>query len=148
MKIVWKKPDGSIAITHPVRAPRDGEDYLENIAKEAKERGAIPADWVRVECPGPMPSDRDFRDAWRVVNGTCTVDMAQAREIHRKKLRAMREPLLAKLDVDYLRAMERGAGTTEIVAAKQALRDVTEDPAIDAAATPDELKAVIPGVLR
>jgi hypothetical protein len=41
-----------------------------------------------------------------------------------------------------MRAQEQGADTTTIVAQKQELRDAPADPAIDAATTPAELKAV------
>jgi len=78
-----------------------------------------------------------------------TVDMTKAREIKRDQLRAERKPLLEQLDVEFMRAQEQGdqAKADEIAAKKQALRDVTADPAIDAATTPDELKAVRPDVL-
>ena len=77
-----------------------------------------------------------------------TVNMEKARDIHRQRLREARAPLFNALDVAFQRAMETGADTAEIVAKKQALRDVTADPAIDAAQTTDELKAVWPEVLK
>jgi hypothetical protein len=77
-----------------------------------------------------------------------TVNMNKARDIHRARLREARAPLFAALDVAFQRAMESGADTAEIVAKKQALRDVTKDPAIDAAQTTDELKAVRPAVFE
>ena len=77
-----------------------------------------------------------------------TVNMAKARDIHRAKMREARAPILAALDVQFQRALETNADTTSIVAKKQALRDVTVDPAIDAAQTTDELKAVWPDVLK
>lgn len=77
-----------------------------------------------------------------------TVNMAKARDIHRDKMRAARDPLFKDLDVAYMVAIERGQDTAEIVAKKQALRDVTKDPAIEAAQTTDELKAVWPAVLN
>jgi hypothetical protein len=78
-----------------------------------------------------------------------TVDMTKAREIKRDMIRAERKPLLEKLDVDYMRAQEAGdtALQQEIAAKKQALRDATVDPVIDAATTPDELKAATPAAL-
>ena len=78
------------------------------------------------------------------------VNMTKAREIKRDQLRAERRPLLEQLDVDFMRAQEQGdqAKADEISARKQALRDVTADPAIDAATTPDELKAVRPSALE
>jgi hypothetical protein len=79
-----------------------------------------------------------------------TVDMIKAREIKRDMIRAERKPLLEKLDVEYMRAQEAGdtALQQEIAAKKQALRDATVDPVIDAATTPDELKAATPAALQ
>jgi len=77
-----------------------------------------------------------------------TINMAKARDIHRAKMRDAREPLFAALDVAYQRALESSASTAEIVAKKQALRDVTSDPAIDAAQTTEQLKAVWPSILN
>ena len=76
-----------------------------------------------------------------------TVNMAKAREVWRSKMRITREPLLAALDTQYQRATEIGADTSAIVAHKQALRDVTDDPGIEAAQTIQELQAVWPAVL-
>lgn len=76
-----------------------------------------------------------------------TIDMSKAREIQRDRMRTARAPKLDALDVSYQRAHETGADTSAIVAQKQALRDVTVDPAIEAAQTPDALKAVWPEIL-
>jgi len=76
-----------------------------------------------------------------------TIDMEKARDIHRDKMRVARAPLLTTLDVAFQRALEQNANTATIVAQKQALRDVTSDPAIEAAQTVDELKAVWPDIL-
>ena len=51
------------------------------------------------------------------------INTANAKAIHKEKIRAARTPLLAALDVEYQRAQETGASTTAIVAKKQALRD-------------------------
>lgn len=79
-----------------------------------------------------------------------TVNMNKAREIKKDMIRAERAPLLAALDVEYMRAVEMGdtAKQAEIAAQKQALRDATKDPAISAAQTPDQLKAVVPEALQ
>jgi len=73
-----------------------------------------------------------------------TIDMPAAREILRERIRVKRAPLLAALDVEFLRAQEAGADTADIVSRKQALRDLPQAPAIDAAATPDDLLAAWP----
>ena len=69
------------------------------------------------------------------------VDMAKAREIHKTNIRRAREPKLAELDVEFQKALETGASTTEIVAKKQALRDAPADSGIAAASDADALKA-------
>jgi hypothetical protein len=69
------------------------------------------------------------------------VNMTKARDIHREKVRQARNPKLAAKDVEFQRALETGADTATIVSEKQALRDAPAAAAIDAATTPEELKA-------
>ena len=69
------------------------------------------------------------------------VDMAKAREIHKTNIRAARTPKLAELDIEFQKALETGASTTDIVAKKQALRDTPADSGIAAASDTDALKA-------
>jgi hypothetical protein len=47
------------------------------------------------------------------------------------------------LDVEFMRALEAGKPTAAIVAEKNRLRDITSDPRIEAAQTPEQLKAII-----
>ena len=70
------------------------------------------------------------------------VDMPKAQEIFKDNLRRERQPLLEALDVEYMKAMERGEDTTAIVAQKVALRDITADARIASATTPDQLGAM------
>ena len=69
------------------------------------------------------------------------VDMAKAREIHKQNIRIARFPKLQELDVEFQKALETGASTTEIVAKKQALRDAPADSGITSAGDADALKA-------
>jgi hypothetical protein len=69
------------------------------------------------------------------------VNMDKARDIHREKVRQARNPKLAAKDVEFQRALESGADTATIVGEKQALRDAPAAAAIDAATTPEQLKA-------
>ncbi len=69
------------------------------------------------------------------------IDMAKAREIHKTKIRDARTPLLAALDVEFQKAQETSASTTDIVAKKQALRDAPADSGIEAASDETALKA-------
>jgi hypothetical protein len=146
--IVYTRPDGGCSVVHPAPAARRAKEteaaFVERIRQKDVPKDATD---VRIIDKSEVPTDRTFRNAWR---GDLTVDMPKAREIHRDHLRQMRAPLLAALDVEYDKADERGdlIAKQEIAARKQALRDVTADPAIEAARTPEELKAAIPEALR
>ena len=69
------------------------------------------------------------------------IDMAVAKEIHKTNIRNARTPKLAELDIEFQKALETGASTTDIVAKKQALRDAPADSGIASASDTDALKA-------
>jgi hypothetical protein len=71
-----------------------------------------------------------------------TIDITKAKDIAKDKLRAERTPILASLDVQFMRAVE--SGNTELQTAiaeqKQILRDITTHETIVNASSADELK--------
>ena len=69
------------------------------------------------------------------------IDMAKAKEIHKENIRFARTPKLQELDIEFQKALETGASTTDIVAKKQALRDAPADSGINSASDTDALKA-------
>ena len=69
------------------------------------------------------------------------IDMAKAREIHKTNIRNARTEKFKELDIEFQKALETGASTTDIVAKKQALRDAPADSGIDAATDEASLKA-------
>ena len=69
-----------------------------------------------------------------------TVNIPKAKDITKDRLRADRKPLLEAQDVLFMQAQESGADTTDIVAEKQTLRDITKD--VDTCTTTDQLKAL------
>jgi hypothetical protein len=135
---------------------QDGGVSIMRLAEEAAVDAEI-AKWQQVHPgeyashatveEGVVPADRAFRNAW---GHDLKVDMPKARSLWRDKMRVARAPKLQALDVDYQRADERGSAQdkADIAAQKQTLRDVTQDPAIDAATTPEALKAVWPDCLK
>lgn len=151
--------DGSIIKPVPVdrflrRWPIEGavaewaeteDEFVERIARKDVPSG-VPYEIVDESA---IPADRTFRNAWKAGTGKVEHDMMKCREIHKNRLREIRAPKLAALDVEYMRALEMGdsAKAAEIAAQKQALRDVTKDPAIALAKTPDALKIAVPEVL-
>lgn len=72
----------------------------------------------------------------------------KAKAIQRERWRAMREPLLAALDVQFMRAVERADAEAQaaIAVQKQALRDCTGYPI--GSDEPDVIKATFPPCLQ
>jgi hypothetical protein len=76
------------------------------------------------------------------------VNPDKAKAIWKDKWREARKPLLASLDIEFMKAVE-SADTekqAEIASKKQALRDVTLIEIVGN--TPEEIKAVWPSVLN
>jgi hypothetical protein len=72
----------------------------------------------------------------------------KAKAIWKDKWREARKPLLASLDIQFMRAVEMGDVTrqAEIASQKQALRNVTLTEIVGN--TPEEIKAVWPDILQ
>jgi hypothetical protein len=114
---------------------------LSELAAHALEPGT---EWITADTSA-LP-DEYFRNAWRYQNGAAVIDIESAQEIQRDKWRLARAPLLAKLDIDFMRAVETHDTDEQdrIAGEKQALRDVTEtvlpsDPAGIKSAWPEIL---------
>ena len=72
------------------------------------------------------------------------VNIPKAKELQKERFRQVRKPLLETLDIDYQRADEAGDASkkTEIATKKQALRDVTNNTALNDATSEAEVRAV------
>lgn len=140
-----------LAPTSRLLLPREGfppilepEAYwLQRVAAQVIPEGAQD---VHVVESGDIPTDRTFRDAWTHQAGAISVDMPAARNIHRDTLRRAREPMLKVLDVEWQRAQESNDNElmSQVATGKQLLRDAPAHPDIEAAQTPEELKAIWP----
>lgn len=92
-----------------------------------------------------IPADRSFRNAWMDTGEAVEHDMDKAKEIKKQELRELRKPLLEKLDVEYMKALEQGDDSAKDIAAKkQELRDVTK---LDLPDNVEELKNFLPRAL-
>ena len=72
--------------------------------------------------------DNDYFNAYEFdAELGAKVNIDKAKAIHLDKFRAARTPKLAKLDIDFMKAVEANdeEKKSEIIAAKQTLRDVT-----------------------
>ena len=90
-----------------------------------------------------MPSDRHFRNAWKLNGSVMAEDMTAAKVIFKDKIREVRKPLLEAEDVVYMKALEAGDSSAQSasVAKKKALRDAPAAKAISDADTIAKLKA-------
>jgi hypothetical protein len=77
-----------------------------------------------------------------------TVNSDKAKAIWKDKWREARKPLLASLDIEFMKAVETAntGKQAEIASKKQELRDVTNTPILGT--TPEEIKSVWPEVLN
>lgn len=136
---VFKNADNSVAVLIP--SPQCHLSLEEIIAKDG------PSLEHQIIDASSLP-ERSYRDAWILVDGQIEHDLVKAREIHKNKLRALRAPLLLKLDVDYQKADEEDnkAQKNKIAQKKKALRDITIHDSISNATSVDELK--LAGILE
>lgn len=130
--IIYTSPRGGVAVCVPA-----GDIPIEQV--QAKDIPAGITSYIVSNDELPL-RDKDFFDAWELVNGVVTVNILKAKEIQKNYLRFEREPLLVEQDILFQRALEIGADTTAIVAEKQRLRDITL--LADAAETLESLRAI------
>ena len=90
-----------------------------------------------------MPSDRHFRNAWKLSGSVMAEDMTEAKKIFQEKIREVRKPLLEAEDVAYMKALEASDASAKdaSVAKKKKLRDAPAASAISSADTVAKLKA-------
>lgn len=69
------------------------------------------------------------------------IDMAKAKEVHKRNIRRARAKRLAELDIDFIKAQETGSDTSLIVAKKETLRDYPAQSGISTAQNVTDLKA-------
>ena len=90
-----------------------------------------------------IPSDRHFRNAWKLSGSVMAEDMTAAKVMFKDKIREVRKPLLEAEDVTYMKALEAddASAKTASVNKKKALRDAPAATAIENADTVAKLKA-------
>ena len=142
--ILSTRPDGGLDVTN---VPADTDAA---IAEALKEYPFAKNSNVQIVEDSVIPPDRTFRRGLRQNGSNVVFDMPACREIHRSRLRELRRPLFTEIDAAIRDAQIDGdnAKLATAIARRNALRDVTADPRIEAARTPEELKAVVPQILN
>ena len=140
-KIIYTNSDGTVSIVQPVLTeinPNTGKPFtIEEIAEKDIEKGIS----YEIVDDSAIPTDRSFRDAWKQNDKTIETDIDKAREIHKTNIREARTSKLQELDIEFQKAQETSADTSDIVAKKQALRDAPAAAGISTAITETDLKA-------
>lgn len=144
--IVWTTEDGSVRITQMIDDTIDVNEEAARISASHPEltfrfKGKMSETGIAINYfYGALTLDKKNQFAY---------DMVKARNIWRNILRQMREPKLQELDLQYQLALEAGntALQAEVIANKNILRDCTNDPAIEAATSLNDLRRTLPELL-
>ena len=136
-RIIFQNAEGGVSVIIPT-----GELPIEEVAKKDVPEG-VPYEIVSTDA---IPSDRTFRNAWTKGNGTVDVDLTKAKEIGHNKRRQKRAEEFTPYDEVIVKQIP-GVDAVEAEAARQGIRAKYADvqAAIDAADTPDEIKAALEG---
>ena len=134
-KIIYTNDNGNVVVVTPVST----ELTVDEIAAKDVPAGKS---YSIVE-DAQVPTDRSFRDAWALSDGSIQVEMTKAKDLMRDKIREVRKDLLAAEDVAFMRAVETADADAQTASAarKQALRDAPLASAISNASDVAALKA-------
>ncbi len=136
--ITYPQANGQVAVI----IPADHSISIEEIAAKDVPEG-LPYKIVE-----SLDIDNDYFNAYEYDAASgAVVNIDKAKQIHLDKFREARKPLLSKLDVDYMKAIEveDGVKAAQIAIKKQELRDITK------IALPDDLadiKTTWPDILN
>lgn len=114
MFITYPQPNGQVAIVIPTG---DVNAAIKDVPEG-----------VEYKIVNSVDIDNDYFNAYEFdAELGAKVNIEKAKDIHLDKFRAARAPKLAKLDVEYMKAVEANdeAKKASVAADKQALRDVT-----------------------
>lgn len=77
--------------------------------------------------------DSYFVGAYEFNDGDIKLNIEKAKEVQRDKWRQARKPILEKLDLEFMMALETGdiIKQKQIIEKKQALRDITKIPLVN-----------------
>jgi hypothetical protein len=130
--IIWLQPNNTLAVTSIWN-----DDSAEEHAQLLLNRGDVPSDWQILGYNIELFPTWNRQEDWVWENSNIVVDFDRAKESTKERLRLERSGLLAALDVEFQRALEQNQSTSNIVAEKQRLRDITN--LVDQCLSLDEL---------
>lgn len=117
--IIFRQESGSVAVMSP---SFECDLTVEEIAKKDVPEGCA----YKIVQESDLPEDCTYFDAWE-YSWPIKISLSKAHELKKDEMRAIRDPILKRLDVEFMRKLEMGLPTAEIASKKQELRDVTNE---------------------
>ena len=153
--IVYKNENNRLSVIYPCykddMTDQEKDEYAEFVKNKdvpKQEDGSPTPSWL-IDV-NDIPSIKNVRNAWNINElGQIYFNRDKAIEIKKDQFRNSRKPLLEKLDVQFMRALEAGdtSSLPQIAAKKQELRDIT-DISFNDYDTPQKLHEFIPDILK
>jgi hypothetical protein len=135
MKIIYQNSEGGVSVIHPT-----GELSIEEVAAKDVPEGVA----YEIVEDDAIPSDRTFRNAW--VMGDCCIehDLEKCKALGHDIRRQQRAEEFKPYDEVIMKQIP-GADAIAAEEARQQIRNkyAQVQEQIDAAATPDEIKAAL-----
>ncbi len=157
MKVAFEEENGGVSILNIAKDPF----ILEKNSEKAYVKKTLSTDDViRMNVPtgaktlilgdDSLPKDFTFRKAWKISKGKVVIDMDVAKDIHMNNLRKLRNDKFIELGVPFKlhKLLEAAVFPPETVSLLQELRDIPQVFDLSAAKTPEELKELIPDILK
>jgi hypothetical protein len=153
MRFAYETKDGGVAIvTAAAKADLErvlgrltDQQYRDHVIERSIPKGVK---WTELKDGWVQPSDRSFRDAWKLTNSVVALDMPKARGVFMGRVRKARAEKLDALDKEWMKATGQGKGADEVEAKRQNLRDLPQTLNVDEAFTAEALQALWPDELK
>ena len=155
MKIITYKTDEGVATVSPAYQPEMNQQQQDEFLLMVQNKdvpklpdGSTEPSWI-IEGDQVLQL-KWVRNAWKINdNGEIYFDRDKAIEIKKEQFRFLRKPLLEKLDVEFMRALENGdtSSIPIITQKKSILRDITSVD-FNSHDTPQKLHEFIPDLLK
>ena len=155
MKVIAYNDGEGLTVVYPAYQPemnqQEQDDFLlfvQNKDVPKLSDGSTRSSWI-IEGEETLKL-RYLRTAWKINDsGQIYFDRNKGEELKKEQFRILRKPLLEKLDVEFMRALENGdtASIPIITQKKSELRDITS---VDFSSydTPQKLHEFIPDLLK
>jgi len=144
-RIAYRDVDGNVSVVIPTPNFIANGGTMAQFLERSIPEGAIFEELHKDD----IPTDRYFRNAWKLEGKAIDVDRPKAEKIHMDNLRKVRDEKLKSEDIEYQKALEMrdDARMNAVANRKKKLRDMPVDEDLSGL-TLEEVKAFIPKILE